>query len=128
MKDSILSEVERLSEIQVTASDLLVALFRLLEKHHVDTIGFRRIGCFRDGLEGITGRTSISLADSLRNYAATAAKQIELHEGIEGAASSAESLHLRCFAQLLDGLIADWEEEGSRLRQKGFVHSENVIR
>jgi hypothetical protein len=118
----------------MTCLDGLRALAGLVGKHHVETIGMARVGLFNDGLETTTGKQAISYADGLKNYADAIAGSYEItaeYRRSIGELDSADQYahrasEIRCLAEILGSLLTGWEEEGEKLREKGYK-PENII-
>lgn len=120
----------------LSAVDLLAGLLHVLGRHHVETIGLHRIGTFSDGLDSVTGKKAVSLAESVLNFAteeATNLKQLASCRmqsgGEESAALYTQIAHqLDGLVELLKRVCAEWNREAENLRAKGYKHPENVIR
>lgn len=110
------------------ASGVIRALLWMLEKHHVDVIGLRRLGSFSDGLDRKTGGHAKSLAESIRNYAAALAletAQMSKYRRAQGKSEDDQDLAslasaLESLVDVLDQLLPAWEKDGNLLRAKGF--------
>jgi len=111
-----------LTEFGVTPTDVLCGLLELLPKHHRETIGLHRIGTFQDGFDGVTGKTAVSLADSLRNFAIAVAGQLEIlrltREGAssESSAYEREKVQIECLARIIDRALPDWDRDALQFR------------
>ena len=105
-------------------TEIILGLLWLLGDNHRTAIGADLRKNFHDGLDGLTGKHAISLADSLANLTAVYSAVLKANaknpnqNPQEAQALEIVGTRLRCLSDLISELLPGWKMEGEQMAGK----------